>query len=58
MARKPANMKGLYPAYAADPISDIRDMFLKTTRNYANKVALQSKKDGQWIPITYEAASN
>ena len=54
MARKTANMKGLYPAYAADPISDIRDMFLKTTRRYANKVALQSKKAGQWIPITYE----
>ena len=54
MARKPANMKGLYPACPADPISDIRDMFLKTTRRYANKIALQSKKAGQWFPITYD----
>ena len=54
MARRPANIKGIYPAYPADPISDIRDMFLKSTRKYADKIALQSKRAGQWIPITYE----
>jgi long-chain acyl-CoA synthetase len=47
-------MKGIYPAYAANPISDIRDLFLKSTRNCAHKIALQSKKDGSWMPITYE----
>jgi long-chain acyl-CoA synthetase len=54
MARKPAHMQGVYPAYPADPIADIRDMFLKSTRRYAHKIALQSKKAGEWIPITYE----
>jgi long-chain acyl-CoA synthetase len=28
-------------------------MFLKTTRKNAVKIALQRKKDGRWIPITY-----
>jgi long-chain acyl-CoA synthetase len=54
MARKPAHMKGIYPAYPTDPVSDVRDMFLQSTRKYAGKIALQSKRDGQWIPITYE----
>ena len=46
-------MKGKYPAYPADPISDIRDMFLKSTALHADRVALQQKKGGRWIPITY-----
>jgi long-chain acyl-CoA synthetase len=46
-------MKGKYPSYPADPISDIRDMFLKSAARSADRVALQSKKGGQWIPITY-----
>jgi long-chain acyl-CoA synthetase len=54
MARKPANIKGIYPAYPTEPITDIRDMFLKSTRKYAGKIALQSKRGGQWIPLTYE----
>ena len=29
MAREPAHIKGIYPACPTDPISDIRDMFLK-----------------------------
>jgi long-chain acyl-CoA synthetase len=53
MARKHALLKGIYPAYPTDPISDIRDMFLKSVRKHANKAALQSKREGQWIPITY-----
>lgn len=55
MARKPAKLKGIYPAYPAESISDIRDMFLKSARKYAGKTALQSKKAGHWVPITYEA---
>jgi long-chain acyl-CoA synthetase len=47
------NSKGIYPEYRSEPISDIRDMFLKTTRKNAAKIALQYKKDGRWIPITY-----
>jgi long-chain acyl-CoA synthetase len=54
MVRKAAHIKGIYPAYACEPISDIRDMFLKSTRKYAGKIALQSKKEGRWIPITYQ----
>ncbi len=45
--------KGIYPAYPSEPISDIRELFLKTTRKNAEKVALQFKKNGRWIPITY-----
>ena len=53
MARRPALTKGIYPPYPADPISDIRDLFLKTTARCKDKTALQYKKAGQWIPITY-----
>jgi long-chain acyl-CoA synthetase len=45
--------KGFYPEYPSEPISDIRDMFLKTSRKNAGKTALQYKKDGQWLPIAY-----
>lgn len=50
-------MKGKYPAYQADPISDIRDLFLKTTARHADRVALQHKKGGRWIPTTYRDLS-
>jgi long-chain acyl-CoA synthetase len=53
MARKLTHTKGIYPAYPADPISDIRDMFLRGTRKHAHKIALQSKRGGHWVPITY-----
>lgn len=46
-------MKGKYPAYPAEPISDIRDMFLKSSERFAGRVALQYKRGGRWIPITY-----
>ena len=46
-------MKGKYPEYPADPISDIRDMFLKSTEKYGDRIALQYKRGGTWIPITY-----
>ncbi len=46
-------MKGKYPEYPAEPISDIRDMFLKSTQKYGERIALQYKRDGSWIPITY-----
>jgi len=46
-------MKGKYPEYPAEPISDIRDMFLKSTRRYAQRIALQYKSSGRWNPITY-----
>jgi long-chain acyl-CoA synthetase len=54
MNREPALKKGIYPAYPADPISDIREMFNKSARTFADKIALQSKNEGRWIPITYE----
>jgi long-chain acyl-CoA synthetase len=44
----------IYPAYPSERISDIREMFLKSTRKNAKKAALQHKKDGCWVPITYE----
>ncbi len=46
-------MKGKYPAYPVDPISDIRDLFLKSATRHPGRVALQYKQGGQWIPITY-----
>ena len=46
-------MKGIYPENPADPITDIRDMFLSSTERYAGRIALQFKKNGTWIPITY-----
>jgi long-chain acyl-CoA synthetase len=54
MARASARLKGIYPAYPAEPVSDIRDMFLRSARKYADKIALQAKKGGRWIPLTYE----
>jgi long-chain acyl-CoA synthetase len=48
-------IKGIYPAYPADPVSDIRDMFLKSTQKLADKIALQSKRTGCWVPLTYGA---
>jgi long-chain acyl-CoA synthetase len=53
MVRKSAHEKGIYPAYPADAISDIRDMFDKSTRKFSDKIALQSKKEEHWIAITY-----
>jgi len=47
-------MKGKYPEYPAEPISDIREMFLRSTREFAAKTALQYKKADRWIPISYE----
>ena len=46
-------MKGKYPEYPAEPISDVRDAFLKSTDRHRNRIALQHKKGGNWIPITY-----
>jgi long-chain acyl-CoA synthetase len=46
-------LKGKYPAYPSAPISDIRDMLLKTAQKYPDKIALQYKKSGFWTPITY-----
>jgi long-chain acyl-CoA synthetase len=46
-------VKGIYPPYSSEPISDIRDMFLRSTQRFAHKTALQYKKDGRWIPMTY-----
>jgi long-chain acyl-CoA synthetase len=53
MTRQPALEKGIYPAYPADPISDIREMFLKSTRNFSDQIVLQSKNEARWTPITY-----
>jgi long-chain acyl-CoA synthetase len=46
-------MRGKYPAYPAEPISDIRQMFLRSAEKYAGRTALQYKSGGRWVPITY-----
>jgi long-chain acyl-CoA synthetase len=46
-------MKGKYPEYPAEPISDVRDLFLNSTEKYRNRIALQYKKGGSWIPISF-----
>ncbi len=48
-------MKGKYPEYPADPIIDVRDMFLQSTARFVDNIALQHKKGGRWIPITYRS---
>ena len=48
-------MKGKYPDYPAEPIADVRDMFLNSTEKFADNIALQQKKRGRWIPITYRS---
>jgi long-chain acyl-CoA synthetase len=45
--------KGVYPAYPSEQISDIREMFLTSTQKNSDKIALQKKADGRWMPITY-----
>jgi long-chain acyl-CoA synthetase len=46
-------MKGKYPEYPAEPIADVRDAFLKSTEKHRDRAALQYKKGGNWIPISY-----
>jgi long-chain acyl-CoA synthetase len=46
-------MKGKYPYYTVEPITDIRDMLHKSCRKYKDTVALQSKIGGAWRPLTY-----
>jgi long-chain acyl-CoA synthetase len=46
-------MKGKYPEYPVEPIRDIREMFLLNTGRFAGRIALQYKKDENWIPILY-----
>ena len=45
--------KGKYRPNPADPITDIRDLFLKSARKFADRTALQYKKGGRWIPIPF-----
>jgi long-chain acyl-CoA synthetase len=45
--------KGKYAPYPAYPITDLRDMFLQSTAKFADRVALQHKKGGQWVPIAF-----
>jgi long-chain acyl-CoA synthetase len=51
--RNAGRSRGKYPEYPSDPISDIREMFVRSTRNFSGKAALQYKKSGKWIPISY-----
>jgi len=46
-------MKGKYPEYPVDQITDVRHMFLNSTHKFAERIALQYKKGGRWIPISY-----
>jgi len=47
-------MKGKYPEYPAEPISDIREMFLRTCEKHGGRTALQHKPGDRWVPITYQ----
>jgi long-chain acyl-CoA synthetase len=48
-----SRLKGIYPEYPADSVSDIRDLFLKSTEKYPRKIALQFKRAGRWEGIGY-----
>jgi len=45
--------KGIYPAHPTHSITDIRDLLIGSAAKYPEKIALQHKKAGRWIPITY-----
>lgn len=47
-------MKGKYPEYPFEQISDIREMFFRSCERFADKTALQHKKGERWIPISYQ----
>ncbi len=40
----------LHPIY---PIKDLRDLLIQVTDRYGDRVALQSKKNGTYQPLTY-----
>ena len=46
-------MKGKYPEYPSEPVSNIREMFLRSSARHADRIALQHKSNGPWLPITY-----
>ncbi len=50
--------KGVYGPYPVDFISDIRDLFIRSTQKYSGKIALQYKQNGRWNPITYLQLQN
>ena len=41
------------PLYPIRPISDLSDLLQQASQRYHSRIALQSKKDGAWIPLTY-----
>jgi len=41
------------PLYPIRPICDLRDLLLQVSRRYHSRIALQSKKDGVWVSLTY-----
>lgn len=46
-------MKGLYPFYEVETIESIRDMLEKSCRNFGPQIAIQSKVQGKYRPVTY-----
>jgi long-chain acyl-CoA synthetase len=41
------------PPYPIRPISDLGDLLQQASQRYHSRIALQSKKDGAWVPLTY-----
>ena len=41
------------PLYPIRPICDLRDLLLQASLRYHSRIALQSKKDGVWVSLTY-----
>jgi long-chain acyl-CoA synthetase len=41
------------PSYPIYPVSDLRDLLFQASDRYHDRVALQSKKDGVYLPLTY-----
>jgi long-chain acyl-CoA synthetase len=46
-------MKHNYPWYEVEPITDVRDLLLKSCHKFRTKTALQSKVNGVWQTVTY-----
>ncbi len=47
-------MKGKYPEYPAEPIADIREMFLRSCERFSGRTALQHKEGNRWMQVSYQ----
>jgi len=42
------------PLHPVDPISNLRDLLIKSCHSYPDRIALKSKREGVYYSLTYE----